>query len=87
MKKMILAGSVSLLAFSAFSASAGSLSCEDLKTKIEKKVAGKGVKGYTLTVVGKAADTKNRVVGTCEAGSKKIVYERVKTKDAAEKTS
>jgi hypothetical protein len=70
----------------AFSASAIGLSCDDLKAKIEKKVDGKGVKGYTLTVVDKATETKNRVVGTCESGAKKIIYER-KAKEAAEKAS
>lgn len=75
MKKLILASSLMLMALSA---SATGLSCEDLKAKIEKKVDGKGVKGYTLTVVDKATETKNRVVGTCESGSKKIIYEKTK---------
>ena len=75
MKKIVLASSLMLMALSA---SANGLSCEDLKAKIEKKVEGKGVKGYTLTVVDKNTETKNRVVGTCESGSKKIIYERNK---------
>ncbi len=75
MKKLILASSLMLMALSA---SANGLSCEDLKAKIEKKLEGKAVKGYTLTVVDKATETTNRVVGTCEAGSKKIIYEKTK---------
>lgn len=57
---------------------AGGLSCETLKEKIAKKVDGKGVKNYQLTIVDKETETKNRVVGTCEGGTKKIIYEKVK---------
>lgn len=75
MKKAILA--VSLIS-AAFSAHAAGLSCDDLKAKIEKKVASKGVKAYTLTVVAKDTPSKNRVVGACDKGSMKILYERVR---------
>ena len=84
MKKCILASSLMLMAFSV---SAAGLSCEELKTRIEKKVQGKGVTGYTLIVTGKDTETKNRVVGTCEKGTMKIIYEKPKGKAAAEKTS
>lgn len=87
MKKFMLMIGLMSITFAAFPAYASGLSCEDLKGKIEKKVAGKGVKDFSLTVVDKAFDTKNRVVGTCEAGSKKIVYERLKTKEAMHKSS
>jgi hypothetical protein len=56
-------------------------SCEDLKAEIAKKVEANGVKSYTLDIVDKdkevAADAK--VVGTCEGGTKKIVYTRTST--------
>ncbi len=50
--------------------------CDDVKAGIAKKLDGKGVKGYTLEAVA-AADVKDqKVVGTCDAGAKKIVYSR-----------
>ncbi len=50
-------------------------SCEELKTEIAGKLAAKGVKNYELTVAarGKAA---GKVVGSCENGSKQIVYSK-----------
>ncbi|MBY0572207.1 MAG: DUF1161 domain-containing protein [Undibacterium sp.] len=84
MKQIVLGCSLMGLVFSA---SASGLSCDDLKVSIEKKLEAKGVKNYSLNIVGKDSESKNRVVGTCEAGSKKIIYERAKAKEAAEKTS
>jgi hypothetical protein len=75
----------SLLALSKLSlASALSLStavkpCEELKKEIAEKLDAKGVKGYTLDVMAKA-DVKDgmKVVGTCDGGTKAIVYARGK---------
>jgi hypothetical protein len=51
--------------------------CEELKSEIAAKLEAKGVKSYTLDIVAKDADGANgKVVGTCEAGSKKIVYNK-----------
>lgn len=50
--------------------------CEELKSEIAAKLDAKGVKGYTLTVV-PAADVKDeKVVGSCDGGSKRIVYKK-----------
>ena len=51
--------------------------CEDLKTEIAAKLDAKGVKNYTLTIV-TPADVKDpdKVVGSCDSGSKRIVYVR-----------
>lgn len=83
MKKIILMTS---LMFMACTASAGVLSCDDLKAKIEKKVAGKGVKEYNMVVVTKDTKIAGRVLGSCEKGTMKIIHEKSKAK-AAEKTS
>jgi hypothetical protein len=50
--------------------------CEELKDEISKKLDAKGVKGYTLEVVAKDKDkdAEGKVVGTCEGGTKKIIY-------------
>lgn len=51
--------------------------CEELKTEIAAKLDGKGVKGYSLDVVAKDQDVADgKVVGTCEGGTKKIVYKK-----------
>lgn len=50
--------------------------CDDVKAMIAKKLDGKGVKNYSLEAVA-AADVKGqKVIGSCEAGTKKIVYSR-----------
>ena len=74
MKKLILA--VGLVAtFAALPVIAGT-PCDDVKAQIAKKIDGKGVKNYTLEAVA-AADVKDqKVVGSCDAGAKKIVYSR-----------
>jgi hypothetical protein len=51
-------------------------SCEDVKAGIAKRLDGHGVKTYTLTVVGKNDKTDGKVVGSCAAGAKAIVYKR-----------
>lgn len=50
--------------------------CEELKAEIAAKLDAKNVTGYTLEIVDtdKAGDRK--VVGSCEGGTKKIVYTR-----------
>ena len=57
-------------------AQTGKKSCDELKSEIAAKLDAKGVKNYTLEIV--AADqVKDRtVVGSCEAGTKRIVYKR-----------
>jgi hypothetical protein len=51
--------------------------CEELKSEIAKKIEANGVKNYTLTIV-PAADVKtdDNVVGSCDGGTKRIVYKR-----------
>lgn len=51
--------------------------CEELKSEIATKLDAKGVKNYTLTAV-KTDEVKpeDKVVGSCDAGTMKIVYVR-----------
>ncbi|WP_394780919.1 DUF1161 domain-containing protein [Undibacterium sp.] len=65
---------------------AAALPCADLQTKIETKLAGKGVKNYTLQIVSKDTETTNRVVGSCDADKKKIIYKRSSKPHQSEKT-
>lgn len=50
--------------------------CEELKTEIAKKLEANGVKSYSLEIVAKDKEGEGKVVGTCEGGTKKIVYRK-----------
>jgi hypothetical protein len=50
--------------------------CEELKTEIAGRLDAKGVKSYTLEIVDKDKEAEGKVVGTCEGGTKKIMYTR-----------
>jgi Protein of unknown function (DUF1161) len=63
----------------------GAKACEELKTEIAAKLDAKGVKGYTLDIVAKDADADGKVVGTCEGGTKKIVYKKTEAAMKSEK--
>jgi len=67
---------VAALAFATSPAIAQVKACEELKSEIEAKIKGNGVKEFTLTVVDKDAAEDGKVVGTCDGGTKKIVYKR-----------
>ncbi|SMQ27880.1 Protein of unknown function [Pseudomonas helmanticensis] len=72
MKKFMLAVGLLSLAGGAFAAGKP---CEELKSEIAAKLDAKGVSGYSLEIVDKGANG-GKVVGTCEGGSKEIVYKR-----------
>jgi hypothetical protein len=73
MKKVVLATVLFTLAGSAFAAGR---SCDELKGEIDAKIQGKGASGYSLSVVNKGSAADGKVVGTCEGGTKEIVYKR-----------
>jgi hypothetical protein len=50
--------------------------CGELKDEITKKLDAKGVKGYTLDIVAKDKDSEGKTVGTCDGGTKKIIYSK-----------
>ena len=51
--------------------------CEELKSEIEAKLQAKGVESYTLGIVPNE-DVKDdeKVIGSCDGGTKKITYKR-----------
>ena len=49
--------------------------CEELKAEIAAKLDAKGVVGYKLEIVEKG-DPAGKVIGSCEGGTKEIVYRR-----------
>ena len=61
----------------ATSALAAPKSCEELKAEIEAKIQANNVSSYTLEIVSNdEAQDQNMVVGSCENGTKKIIYQK-----------
>jgi len=50
--------------------------CEELKTEIEAKIKANGVTAFTLEIVAAEDKKEGNVVGTCDGGTKKILYTR-----------
>lgn len=50
--------------------------CEELKAEIDAKIRKNGVEKFTLDIVDEAVQADGKVVGTCDGGTKKIVYKR-----------
>ena len=72
MKKLIAVLSLCLIAFPAFAQKA----CEELKAEIAAKLEAKGVKNYQLEIVATEEVKDQKVVGSCEGGTKKITYKK-----------
>jgi Protein of unknown function (DUF1161) len=72
MKKIIAFCALSLIVSPAFAAK----NCEELKSEIAAKLDAKGVKGYTLEIVAAAEVKDQKVIGSCEVGTKKIIYKK-----------
>jgi hypothetical protein len=73
MKKFLLA--VGLLSIAGTTMAAGK-ACDDVKAEIDAKIKAKGATSYTLEVVDKGSVTDKKVVGSCDGGTKEIVYQR-----------
>jgi len=74
MKRLALTLILGALTTSVFAAPK---SCEELKTEIEAKIQARNVSSYTLEVVSnEEVHDQNMVVGTCENGTKKIIYQK-----------
>jgi hypothetical protein len=50
--------------------------CGDLKGEIEAKIKKNGVDKFSLDVVEADKQSDGKVVGTCDGGTKKIVYKK-----------
>jgi hypothetical protein len=76
MGRLIVAALVGFGMAASGSAFAQSKDCEELKAEIEAKIKKNGVDKFNLDVVDANAQADGKVVGTCEGGSKKIVYKK-----------
>ena len=51
--------------------------CEELKAEIEAKIQAQGVSSYTLEIVtNDEVHDQNMVVGSCDNGTRKIIYQK-----------
>ena len=69
-----------------FEASAADLRkpCEELAREIALKIEAYGVKAYTLDTIEAKDVNGQRIVGSCDGGTRRIAYARI---DAADKTA
>ena len=64
-----------MLSFAGTALAAGK-PCEELKAEIAAKLDAKGIANYALEIVDKGTAADGKVVGTCEKGTKVIVYKQ-----------
>ena len=50
--------------------------CEELKKEIAAKIEANGVKSYELNIVPNEEVKDQKVVGSCDGGTRKITYKR-----------
>jgi len=72
MKELVIFAALALAATPALARK----DCNELKSEIDAKIKANGVKVYTLTIVPKDQEADGKVVGTCDGGTKKIMYKR-----------
>ena len=76
--KNFIAAAVLLMFAAATPAFAQMKPCEELLTEIDAKIQAKGVKKFSLEIVPNEKVKDEKVVGTCDGGTKKIIYKRGK---------
>ena len=76
MMKLIAAAVVVGLALSGPALAQGRKDCGELRGEIEAKINKNGVDKFSLDVVESEKQAEGKVVGTCDGGTKKIVYKR-----------
>jgi len=74
--KRIIIFLVSVIVLFSVSAFAEIKKCEELKSEIDAKLAAKGVKGYALEIIPADQVKDQKIVGSCDGGTKKISYSR-----------
>ena len=72
MKNLMLAFVLSALVLPAWAKK----SCDELKTEIAARLEAKGVKGAQLAIVSSESVKEQKVVGSCDGGTKKITYKK-----------
>jgi hypothetical protein len=75
-----LAPSLWLVALLYAAAAQAAKPCEELALEIAAKLDAKGVKDYSLEIVPNELAEGETVVGSCEGGTRKITYAKVRPK-------
>ncbi len=70
---LVLSATVGLLATPA---EAARKPCEELRAEIAERIDAKGVTSYSLQIVSPEEVASDRVVGSCDGGTRRIVYAR-----------
>lgn len=73
---MLLRLSLAFIACVFASAASGASNCDEIMSQIDAKIRASGVSRFTLGTVDADAQVADKVVGTCDFGTKKIVYAR-----------
>lgn len=74
MKKVMMVAVLLMMASPAFALK----DCGELKSEIDAKIQANGAKNYSLEIVPNADVKDGKVVGSCDGGTKKIIYQRGK---------
>lgn len=82
-KHLAIAAALTLVSLHAFAGKP----CDELKTEIAAKLDAKGVAAYTLDIVANDQVGEQKVVGSCEGGTKKITYARAGSSSVAPATT
>jgi hypothetical protein len=72
MRKQVLFIALAVTSTAAYAAKP----CDELKSEIAAKIDANHVSSYTLEIVTSDQVGDRKVVGSCEGGTKKIVYDR-----------
>ena len=71
---LLAVASCAALALALTSTAAAASNCEAISAQIDAKIRAAGVEHFALSTVDVGAATGGKVVGTCDLGSKKIIY-------------
>ncbi len=83
MKRTLMLLILALLVMASIPAQAARKDCSELKQEIAAKIDAKGVTQYTLDIVSADVSAEGKVVGSCDGGTQRIVYQRIDAEPAA----
>lgn len=66
--------SIVLLVAAAPAAASAAVTCEGIRADVEAKIRAAGVTAFSVTIVDAAASAPGRIVGSCERGTRKLMY-------------
>ena len=76
-----------LIALSGSAFAAGYKPCEELKAEIDARIKAKGAVDYSLEIIPSSEVKDQEIIGSCEGGTKKIIYVRLQQSVVTSKAS